>query len=151
MSSTCCFCGKSYEDDDPCKLVRNYKGDILICEYCIKRIEDRINQAIKDEKPVIDNDYSTPVKIKQFLDKYVIGQENAKKILSVAVYNHMKMINYYDDDCKPDVELEKSNVLMVGSSGCGKTYLIKTIAKLFNVPYAICDATGLTESGLTTY
>lgn len=84
-----------------------------------------------------------PTEIKAFLDKYVIGQDRAKKILSVALYNHMKRIRHTD----PDIEIEKANVLMVGPSGCGKTHIIKNLARLFNVPYAIADATTLTESG----
>ena len=86
-----------------------------------------------------------PYEIKEFLDKYVVGQEEAKKILSVAAYNHMKRLDMLKSN--KELELDKSNVIMVGPSGSGKTHLIRSLAKLFNVPYAIADATTLTESG----
>ena len=84
-----------------------------------------------------------PTEIKAFLDEYVVGQDRAKKILSVALYNHMKRIRHTDHN----IEIEKANVLMIGPSGCGKTHIIKNLARLFNIPYAIADATTLTESG----
>ena len=109
------------------------------------------NQKIKKKKPkekseaVLDiHKIPAPHKIKASLDEYVVGQEHAKKVMSVAVYNHYKRIA---SDHKDDVEIEKSNMLMIGPTGCGKTYLVKTLAKLLDVPLAITDATSLTEAG----
>lgn len=109
------------------------------------------NQKIKKKKPkekseaVIDiHKIPAPHKIKASLDEYVVGQEQAKKVMSVAVYNHYKRIA---SDEKDGVEIEKSNMLMIGPTGCGKTYLVKTLAKLLDVPLAITDATSLTEAG----
>ena len=99
----------------------------------------------KEEKPVLDlKNIPAPHKIKETLDQYVIGQERAKKVMSVAVYNHYKRVA---TDTMDEIEIEKSNMLMIGPTGCGKTYLVKTLAKLLDVPLAIADATSLTEAG----
>lgn len=99
----------------------------------------------KQEKPVLDlKNIPAPHKIKETLDQYVIGQEKAKKVMSVAVYNHYKRVA---TDTMDEIEIEKSNMLMIGPTGCGKTYLVKTLAKLLDVPLAIADATSLTEAG----
>ena len=99
----------------------------------------------KEEKPVLDlKNIPAPHKIKETLDQYVIGQDKAKKVMSVAVYNHYKRVA---TDTMDEIEIEKSNMLMIGPTGCGKTYLVKTLAKLLDVPLAIADATSLTEAG----
>ncbi|SFQ32029.1 ATP-dependent Clp protease ATP-binding subunit ClpX [Lachnospiraceae bacterium XBB1006] len=104
------------------------------------------NKPKKKEKPVFDiNNIPAPHKIKAELDQYVVGQEQAKKVMSVAVYNHYKRVTRKDEDSK--IELEKSNMLMLGPTGCGKTYLVRTLARLLDVPLAITDATSLTEAG----
>ena len=153
----CAFCGRS--EDDAFLLTSPLGRGVAICEECVKVAYDCVKEALgeKEEKAVAkatkqaeDTNIAeemTPTEIRRFLDQYVIGQDYAKKILSVAVYNHMKMLNHYDSIQDGDVELEKSNVLMVGPSGCGKTHIIKNLARLFKVPYAIADATTLTESG----
>ena len=105
----------------------------------------RKKKAAQEAKPVLDlKKIPAPHKIKATLDEYVIGQEKAKKVMSVAVYNHYKRVA---SDMKDDVEIEKSNMLMIGPTGCGKTYLVKTLARLLDVPLAIADATSLTEAG----
>ncbi len=140
----CSFCGKSREQVQ--LLVSGIDGNI--CENCIEQAHGIVKEEAsfhhKNElvKPL---DLKSPREIKEFLDDYVIGQDQAKKILSVAVYNHYKRIL---NDTKPDeVEIDKSNVILVGETGSGKTLLAKTIAKLLNVPFAIVDATVLTEAG----
>lgn len=139
----CSFCNKT---QDQCKkLVSGPKG-VYICDECIDVCNEIINE---DEFPLFEEDSSEinlqkPKEIKAFLDEYVIGQDEAKKVLSVAVYNHYKRILSEDTG---DVELTKSNILMLGPTGSGKTLLAQTLAKLLNVPFAIADATALTEAG----
>ena len=145
----CMFCGRS-ERDVPF-LLQGIDG--FICSDCVELahnyLEDTIGGASKDGKPLGRLEaLKKPVEIKEFLDEYVIGQDRAKKMLAVAVYNHYKRINHNLVD-RPDdgVELEKSNILLVGPTGTGKTLLAKTIAKLLDVPFTIVDATVLTEAG----
>lgn len=145
----CMFCGRS-ERDVPF-LLQGLDG--FICSDCVELahdyLKDTIGGASKDGKPLGRLEaLKKPVEIKEFLDEYVIGQDRAKKMLAVAVYNHYKRINHNLVD-KPDdgVELEKSNILLVGPTGTGKTLLAKTIAKLLDVPFTIVDATVLTEAG----
>ncbi len=135
----CSFCNKTQEQVR--KLIAG--PNVYICDECIDICSEIIQDEFADD---IDTDINLlrPKEIKEFLDEYVIGQEQAKKILSVAVYNHYKRI-LSDKDF--DVELQKSNILMLGSTGSGKTYLAQTLAKLLNVPFAIADATTLTEAG----
>ncbi len=143
------FCGRS-ERDVPF-LLQGLEG--YICSDCVELAHDYLKDTLgavsKDGKPLgrLD-DLKKPAEIKEFLDEYVIGQDRAKKMLAVAVYNHYKRINHNLVD-RPDdgVELEKSNILLVGPTGTGKTLLAKTIAKLLDVPFTIVDATVLTEAG----
>ena len=140
----CSFCGKSQE---AVKRVIAGPG-VFICNECIELCNNIIEEGIYDDEPVyeeIENKIPSPVEIKKILDDYVIGQEEAKKTLSVAVYNHYKRINNEETD--DDVEIQKSNVLLLGPTGCGKTLLAQTLAKILNVPFAIADATTLTEAG----
>ncbi len=117
------------------------------CDKCILQAHGIVKEETSDEKEEsrFDVELHPPKQIKSFLDEYVIGQESAKKILSVAVYNHYKRINY--TKTKSDIEIQKSNVILVGQTGTGKTLLAQTISKLLRVPLAIVDATVLTEAG----
>lgn len=139
----CSFCGRSYPDI--AFLIQDTNANI--CNECAERANEICNSYLaeyrKSKTNTID-EVPTPKEIKAFLDKYVIGQDNAKKYLSVAVYNHYKRLSQPTND---DVEIEKSNIIMVGPTGTGKTLLAKTIAKLLKVPFAIVDATVLTEAG----
>ena len=143
---TCSFCDA--EEDGDLNVLKSATKDIYICENCIRSgyeyLKDQYNS---NEVQDIDETLLTPAEIRSFLDQYVIGQDKAKKILSTAVYNHMKILNHYDNASDGDVEIEKSNVIMLGPSGSGKTHIVKSLARLFKVPYAIVDATSLTESG----
>lgn len=140
----CSFCGK--KQDEIKKLISGPNG-VFICDECIAVCEEII-QSQKDEE-VIDSSINliTPKEIKEKLDEYIIGQEEAKKVLSVAVYNHYKRIGVKKANTNDDVVLEKSNILMMGPTGSGKTLLAKTLAKILNVPFAVADATSLTEAG----
>jgi len=141
----CSFCGRSREEVKI--LIAGQEGHI--CENCIEHAQEIIMQElqVRDENRTTQYKFNIrkPVEIKNYLDQYVIGQEDAKKILSVAVYNHYKRITRKQQT--DDVEIEKSNIIMVGETGTGKTLLAKTIAKLLNVPFAIVDATVFTEAG----
>ena len=137
----CSFCGKL--QDQVKKLVAG--PGVYICDECIELCNEIIEEELGDEADFELSDIPKPKEIKEILDQYVIGQEHAKKILSVAVYNHYKRINM---GMKSDeVELQKSNIIMLGPTGCGKTLLAQTLAKILNVPFAIADATSLTEAG----
>jgi len=141
----CSFCGRSREEVKI--LIAGQEGHI--CENCIEHAQEIIMQElqVRDENRTTQYKFNIrkPIEIKNYLDQYVIGQEDAKKILSVAVYNHYKRITRKQQT--DDVEIEKSNIIMVGETGTGKTLLAKTIAKLLNVPFAIVDATVFTEAG----
>ncbi|MFP4660823.1 MAG: ATP-dependent Clp protease ATP-binding subunit ClpX [Halanaerobiales bacterium] len=137
----CSFCGKS--QDQVRKLVAG--PGVYICDECIELCNEIIEEELNDDLDLNLENVPKPREIKKILDQYVIGQERAKKSLSVAVYNHYKRVN---SDMKiDDVELQKSNILMVGPTGCGKTLLAQTLARILNVPFAITDATSLTEAG----
>ena len=141
----CSFCGKSQET-----VQRIIAGPgVYICNECIELcssiIEDGYEEENENESVVVEK-VPSPKEIKEFLDEYVIGQEEAKKSLSVAVYNHYKRINNPIKD-EDEVEIQKSNILLLGPTGCGKTYLAQTLAKFLNVPFSISDATALTEAG----
>ncbi|MCL2413365.1 MAG: ATP-dependent Clp protease ATP-binding subunit ClpX [Bacteroidales bacterium] len=141
----CSFCGT------PENQVKLFYGDnhAFVCENCIangqKLLENQQKEKETNSLPPLD--IKKPVEIKAFLDQYVIGQDDAKKSLAVAVYNHFKRITYKKQDELNDVEIEKSNIIMVGATGTGKTLLARTIAKMLNVPFCIADATILTEAG----
>ncbi|MGN0914393.1 MAG: ATP-dependent Clp protease ATP-binding subunit ClpX [Alphaproteobacteria bacterium] len=141
----CSFCGKSQAEVK--KLVAG-RG-VYICdeciEVCINIVADEMAEEAKAEGRICSENLPTPSKIKEFLDQYVIGQEQAKKVLSVAVYNHYKRLN--SQKTNKDVEVSKSNVILIGSTGSGKTLLAQTLAKILDVPFAISDATTLTEAG----
>ncbi|MDO5387638.1 MAG: ATP-dependent Clp protease ATP-binding subunit ClpX [Clostridia bacterium] len=139
----CSFCGKT--NDMVKKLVAG-PHNIYICDECVDVCRDYIRRELAEEEEfMMKYELPRPNEIKEVLDEYVIGQEDAKKVLSVAVYNHYKRI--FAMDMSPDVELQKSNILLVGPTGVGKTLLAQTMAKLLNVPFAIADATSLTEAG----
>ncbi len=137
----CSFCNKT--QDQVRKLIAG--PGVYICDECIEICSEIIEEEF-DGEPVIDTDINLlkPTEIKSFLDQHVVGQEEAKKVLAVSVYNHYKRVLAGKD---LDVELQKSNILMIGPTGSGKTYLAETLAKLLNVPFAIADATALTEAG----
>lgn len=140
----CSFCNKT--QDQVRKLIAGPAG-IFICDECVDICADIIEEEYEDE-PVsegLDINLLKPIEIKEFLDDYVIGQEEAKKVLAVSVYNHYKRV--MAEKSVDDVELQKSNIIMIGPTGSGKTFLAQTLAKIINVPFAIADATTLTEAG----
>ena len=144
----CSFCGRS--QDQVNKMIAGPDG-LFICDECVDMCSQIVGEQkyyrgseLDDDDDEKDINLLKPVEIKEFLDEYVVGQEEAKKVLSVAVYNHYKRVMAPED---LDVELQKSNIIMVGPTGSGKTYLAQTLAKIINVPFAIADATTLTEAG----
>lgn len=141
----CSFCGRP--DSDVNLLIAGVTGHI--CDLCVEQAHGIVNDSVKNTGKSLPgfslNKLPKPIEIKSFVDKYVIGQEDAKRYLSVAVYNHYKRL--LQKDTKDDVEIEKSNIIMVGSTGTGKTLLARTIAKMLHVPLTIVDATVLTEAG----
>src|SRR6201747_1643 len=142
----CSFCGRSR--DEVKILIAGQEGHI--CENCVEHAQEIISQELivrDDASPTSQFKLTVkkPIEVKRFLDEYVIGQDDAKKVLAVAVYNHYKRLQ--QKVTENDVEIEKSNIIMVGETGTGKTLLAKTIAKLLNVPFAIVDATVFTEAG----
>ncbi|WIX84413.1 ATP-dependent Clp protease ATP-binding subunit ClpX [Amycolatopsis sp. DG1A-15b] len=144
----CSFCGKSQKQVK--KLIAG--PGVYICDECIDLCNEIIEEELAEAGDVKLDELPKPADIHEFLEQYIIGQEDAKKTLAVAVYNHYKRIQADDkagpkDSKEESVELAKSNILMLGPTGCGKTYLAQTLAKLLNVPFAIADATALTEAG----
>ena len=142
----CSFCGKPETDVN--RLIAG--PGVFICNECILLCEQILDEDYDDvvkDNPVEFSDVPSPKKIKEALDLYVIGQDKAKKSLSVAVYNHYKRVFTPQRDISDDVELAKSNILMLGPTGCGKTLLAQTLARILDVPFAIADATALTEAG----
>jgi len=141
----CSFCGREKRDTN--MLIAGLNAHI--CENCIAQAQQIMEEemASKVQKNLPDYTLMKPVEMKNYLDQYVIGQDEAKRVLSVAVYNHYKRIQYSKKVREDDVEIEKSNVILVGETGTGKTLLARTIAKMLNVPFCIADATVLTEAG----
>ncbi len=139
----CSFCGKSQKQVK--KLIAG--PGVYICDECIDLCNEIIEEELADAGDVKLDELPKPSEIHDFLETYVIGQDDAKRTLSVAVYNHYKRIQAGDKGRDDEIELAKSNILMLGPTGCGKTYLAQTLAKLLNVPFAIADATALTEAG----
>lgn len=148
----CSFCGIPIKTSS--YAVRGLEPDTCICEDCAsraygliaelkrKRTDDQENIGSKAKK-----NRFTPMEIKAHLDQYVIGQNKAKEILSVALYNHYKMLDNAELDIAKDVEIEKSNVLLLGPTGSGKTFIVQMLAKLFDVPFAVADASSITQAG----
>lgn len=151
----CSFCGKT--QDQVKKLIAG--PGVYVCDECVDLCNEILDEELFDansQTPAVAKDSSVPLvsnipkpsEIKSYLDQHIIGQDAAKKILSVAVYNHYKRVNHNFESKNTDsVEIQKSNILLVGPTGCGKTYLAQTLAKMLNVPFAVADATTLTEAG----
>ena len=136
----CSFCGKSQHEVK--KLIAG--PTVFICDECVELCMDIIREENKNNNSVEKKDNYTPQEIFNILNDYVIGQSRAKKVLSVAVHNHYKRLNNLE---KSDIEISKSNIMLVGPTGCGKTLLAQTLARILDVPFTMADATTLTEAG----
>ncbi|GAB2022965.1 ATP-dependent Clp protease ATP-binding subunit ClpX [Pseudolactococcus yaeyamensis] len=139
----CSFCGKS--QDEVKKVIAG--SDVYICNECVELSMDILREEFKGQGQPDILESKTPKELLEILNGYVIGQDTAKRAISVAVYNHYKRINFAESKENDDVELQKSNILMIGPTGSGKTFLAQTLARSLNVPFAIADATSLTEAG----
>ncbi|MEZ5309143.1 MAG: ATP-dependent Clp protease ATP-binding subunit ClpX [Microthrixaceae bacterium] len=139
----CSFCGKSQK-----QVKRLIAGPgVYICEGCIEMCNEIIEEELSENTDLAFDELPKPVEIFEFLEQYIVGQERAKRILAVAVYNHYKRVQHGSKPGVDDIELSKSNIMMIGPTGCGKTFLAQTLARMLNVPFAIADATALTEAG----
>jgi ATP-dependent Clp protease ATP-binding subunit ClpX len=142
----CSFCGKPAGDDR--HLVAAPNGDIFICDQCVNVCQSILDEEGHTVAPIDMGEVPSPKEFKEYLDQYIVGQDYAKKVLSVAVYNHYKQLTVpKEEQAKQDVKIEKSNILLMGPTGSGKTLLAKTLAQKLKVPFAIADATTLTEAG----
>ena len=152
----CSFCGKT--QDQVKKLIAG--PDVFICDECVELCNEILDEEFFEKKDTQKNDEKEdkkedteekpipkPHEIKAYLDQHIVGQDDAKKVLSVAVYNHYKRLKHNQSGSKDDVEIQKSNILLVGPTGSGKTLLAQTLAKMLDVPFAVADATTLTEAG----
>ena len=150
----CSFCGKT--QDQVKKLIAG--PEVYICDECVElcneildeeffESKDKEGNAGEDNLEKSDKPIPKPHEIKEYLDQYIVGQDDAKKVLSVAVYNHYKRLKHNKENGKDNVEIQKSNILLVGPTGSGKTLLAQTLAKMLDVPFAVADATTLTEAG----
>jgi len=141
----CSFCGKSQKQVK--KLIAG--PGVYVCNECIDLCNEIIDEELNDQTEVSLEKLPNPREIRAFLDEYVVGQETAKKVLAVAVFNHYRRIQYKQNAStrRDDIELSKSNIMLLGPTGCGKTHMAQTLARLLNVPFAIADATALTEAG----
>ncbi|MGQ7381877.1 ATP-dependent Clp protease ATP-binding subunit ClpX [Streptococcus suis] len=139
----CSFCGKNQEEVK--KIIAG--NNVFICNECVELAQEIIREELAEEVLTELADTPKPQELLNILNNYVIGQDRAKRALAVAVYNHYKRINFQDSRDENDVDLQKSNILMIGPTGSGKTFLAQTLAKSLNVPFAIADATALTEAG----
>ena len=143
MMVFCSFCGKN--QDEVQKIIAG--NNAFICNECVELAQEIIREELAEEVLADLSEVPKPQELLNILNHYVIGQDRAKRALAVAVYNHYKRINYHDSREEEDVELQKSNILMIGPTGSGKTFLAQTLARSLNVPFAIADATALTEAG----
>ena len=142
----CSFCGRPADENR--RVVKSPSDTIYICEKCVAACQTVLNDEKHSMTPINMEDVPTPREFKEYLDQYVIGQDRAKKVLSVAVYNHYKQLSITkEQQAASDVKIEKSNILLLGPTGSGKTLLAKTLAERLKVPFAIADATTLTEAG----
>ena len=139
----CSFCGKSQKQVK--KLIAG--PGVYICDECIDLCNEIIEEELAETSELSLEELPKPVEIFEFLEDFIVGQDRAKKILAVAVYNHYKRVQHGARPGTDDIELSKSNIMMIGPTGCGKTFLAQTLAKMLNVPFAIADATALTEAG----